>query len=106
MIGINIIKKRLTEHLCSVKIIQTWLLFRTVKEEELIKTLGQVIARLRREANMTQFDLASNIGIEESALRRVEIGKTNPTTKTLYLISRGLGVTISQLFEFENKPTD
>lgn len=73
-----------------------------MEEKELIKKLGQSIAKLRREANMTQLDLAANIGIEESALRRVEIGKTNPTTKTLYKISRGLGVTISELFSFES----
>lgn len=77
-----------------------------MEEKELIQKLGQTIAKLRKEAKMTQFDLATNIGIEESALRRVEIGKTNPTTRTLYLISRGLNVTISKLFEFENHQTD
>lgn len=74
-----------------------------MEEKELIQKLGQTIAKLRKEAKMTQFDLATNIGIEESALRRVEIGGTNPTTKTLFKISRELNVTISELFEFERQ---
>ena len=38
---------------------------------------------------MTQLELASKIGIDDSSLRRIESGKTNPTLKTIYRILLG-----------------
>jgi transcriptional regulator with XRE-family HTH domain len=43
--------------------------------------------------------MASRMEIEDSALRRIESGRTNPTLKTLLLISEALGVNISYLLE-------
>jgi transcriptional regulator with XRE-family HTH domain len=38
--------------------------------------------------------------MEESAVRRIELGKTNPTFKTLLLISKGLEISLKELVDF------
>lgn len=72
-----------------------------LSEEELIKKLGQRIVLIREQQGLRQIDLAIKIGIEDSALRRIESGRTNPTTKTIHKISIELNVDIKELFDFE-----
>lgn len=49
---------------------------------------------------MKQIDLAIKVNIEDSALRRIESGRTNPTIKTLLRITEGLDIKFIALFEF------
>lgn len=69
------------------------------EENEFIKKLGKRIVALRKEKNMKQIDLAIKINIEDSALRRIESGRTNPTIKTLLGIANGLDVDLRELFD-------
>lgn len=66
-----------------------------------IKKVGDRIVQLREERGLKQIDLAVQLDMEDSALRRIEKGRTNPTIKTLYLISKELGLTVSELLNFE-----
>ena len=70
-------------------------------ESELLINIGKRIVQLREQKGLKQIDLASQMNIEDSALRRIESGRTNPTTKTLYKISKVLDVDIKELFRFE-----
>ena len=72
----------------------------TKKEQEFVDKLGKRIVELRKEANMKQIELATRINIEDSALRRIESGRTNPTVKTLLEIAAGLDIDIRELFNF------
>ena len=73
-------------------------------ENEVLAQLGERIIELRKEKGLKQIELAIKLGIEDSALRRIESGRTNPTTKTLLAVARELDVTIIDLFSFiENK---
>lgn len=49
---------------------------------------------------MTQLELASKIGIEDSSLRRIESGKTNPTLKTIYRIASAFEIEVEEIFSF------
>lgn len=69
----------------------------TPDEKEFILKLGKRIVALRKEKNIKQIDLATKINIEDSALRRIESGRTNPTLKTLLRIAEGLDVSIITL---------
>lgn len=69
-------------------------------EEEFLKLLGQRIVALRKEKGLKQIDLSVKLNIEDAALRRIESGRTNPTTKTLYKIALALEVEMSDLFDF------
>ncbi|MCP4181175.1 MAG: helix-turn-helix transcriptional regulator [bacterium] len=73
-------------------------------EKEYIKKIGKRIVQLREGQNMKQIELATAVNIEDSALRRIESGRTNPTVKTLLRIAVGLGVNVRDLFEdFSNE---
>jgi transcriptional regulator with XRE-family HTH domain len=72
----------------------------TKEEKTFIKNLGGRIVALRKEKKLKQIDLAIKINIEDSALRRIESGRTNPTLKTLLRIAEGLEIDFKILFEF------
>ena len=67
------------------------------REEDYINRLGKRIIQLRKEKNIKQIDLASLLNIEDSALRRIESGRTNPTIKTLLRIADALELAIEDL---------
>tara|TARA_B110000208_G_scaffold8674_1_gene11181 strand:+ start:171 stop:341 length:171 start_codon:yes stop_codon:yes gene_type:complete len=54
---------------------------------------------LRKRFKLTQASLASSAGMEESALQRIEAGRTNPTIKTLYKVANALNIELKVLFE-------
>lgn len=68
-----------------------------MEEAEFIKIIGDNIVSRRNELGIKQIDLATTVGIEDSALRRIEKGKTNPTAKTLLKIATALNVEVSDL---------
>ena len=68
------------------------------KEKAYIVLLGKRIVELRKERNMMQIELATMLNIEDSALRRIESGRTNPTLKTLLRIAEALDVALIDLF--------
>lgn len=63
----------------------------------LSKTVGENIVRLRMSKNLRQIDLATLLNIEDSSLRRIESGRTNPTLKTLCKIAKALDVKVQEL---------
>lgn len=65
----------------------------------LIVELGLRIAALRKERQLTQAELSDLLDMEESALRRIELGDTNPTFKTLIRIARGLEISLKELLD-------
>ena len=68
-----------------------------MEEQEYITWVGKNIKKIRIEKGIKQIDLALKIGIEDSSLRRIEAGKTNPTIKTLYRIAKALEIPIERL---------
>lgn len=68
-------------------------------DDFLIVELGKRISFLRREKSLTQAQLSDLVEMEESALRRIELGGTNPTFKTLLRLSKGLEVTLKELLD-------
>ena len=62
------------------------------REKAYVVLLGKRIVQLRKERGMLQVELAALLNIEDSALRRIESGRTNPTIKTLIRIADALDV--------------
>ena len=71
-------------------------------KEELQKKIGERIVQLREDRGLKQIDLANKLEIEDSALRRIESGRTNCTIWTLYRISQALEVSVPELFSFSS----
>jgi len=69
-------------------------------DEEVYALIGKKIVELRESRGLRQIDLANLANIEDSALRRIEAGKTNPTTKSLLNIAQVLDVHVKELFQF------
>ena len=67
--------------------------------EKLYITIGQKIRNERKAQEMTLEDLSNEAKIDWSFLARIETGKTISSVKTLYTISKVLGISLSQLFD-------
>ena len=68
-----------------------------MSEQEVLKSLGTRIKKIRQEKNMSQQDLAMACDFEIASMSRIESGKANPTINTLNKISIALNVHISLL---------
>ena len=55
---------------------------------------GKIIEEARKNAKMTQAELAEKIGTNKSYISRVETGKTEPKVSTFYRIASALGLNI------------
>lgn len=59
--------------------------------------LGARIRALRTEKKLSQKQLAEKAGISNTYLSDIEIGRTNPSLKTLLKIAEALSVEAAQL---------
>ena len=55
---------------------------------------GQIIEQARKNAHITQEELAAGIGTNKSYISRVETGRTEPKVSTFYRIIAALGLTV------------
>ena len=61
------------------------------------KKIGNFIANLRKEKNLTQKELADKLNIKDKAVSRWETGKNMPDISILEMLAKELGVTINEL---------
>ena len=64
-----------------------------------VQLVGPKIRQLRKERKLTQTDLASRIGIQQSDLSRMEKGEYRVSLDTLFKILAEFNVSISEFFE-------
>ena len=62
-------------------------------------TIGTNIRRYRKAKNMTQKDLGRYIGISNTYLSDLEVGRTNPSIKTLKRIAKALEISYINLLQ-------
>ncbi len=72
----------------------------TLKEKKYVKKLGAKIIALRKEAGIKQKELSDLLDMDDGSLRRIESGRTNPTTTTLLKIADALNIQMKDLFDF------
>ena len=58
----------------------------------LAESVGAELARARREAGLTQIELAARSGVQQAAISRVERGVGNPTLALVEALASCLGV--------------
>lgn len=61
--------------------------------------LGSRLRELRKQKGMKQKDLALMAGISGSYLSDIEVGRTDPSVKTLFKLSEALGITMEEIFK-------
>lgn len=70
-------------------------------DEKGIIAFASQLKRVRALKNMTQEELSNISGLALSQVARIETARTNPTLSTIFSISRALGVSIRDLFDFD-----
>lgn len=74
------------------------------------KLIGEQIARLRKERELTQSQLAELVDVSTETISRLERGVSIPSLKTLEKISKSLHANLKDLFDLErpkkHKTTD
>jgi transcriptional regulator with XRE-family HTH domain len=63
------------------------------------RELGQAIRDARREAGLTQEQLAERANLHWTYLSEIETGRKNPSVAVLRRVAAGLGVRLSTLIE-------
>jgi DNA-binding XRE family transcriptional regulator len=56
---------------------------------------GQILEQARKDAGMTQSELADKVGSNKSYISRIETGRTEPRVSTFYRIAAALGLSVS-----------
>lgn len=74
-----------------------------VKDKKFIKSFGANLKKLRKEANLSQENLANDADIPLSQIGRIERGEINTTISTIYALSKALKVNPEDLFKFRIK---
>ncbi len=58
---------------------------------------------LRAERQWSQGELSQKLGVSRQAVNAIETEKHDPSLELAFRLSRLFGVSIEQIFEFENK---
>jgi putative transcriptional regulator len=59
------------------------------------------VKELRTAAGLRQEDLAVNVEVSRQTIISIESGRYNPSLELAWRLSKALGVTIEDLFDFE-----
>ena len=70
-----------------------------MNEITFLKFIGENIVRIRKEKGLSQVELANRMGMEDSALRRIEKGRVNSSVKILKKIADELEIDIIEFFK-------
>jgi len=71
---------------------------------DLARRLADALRQLRKEADPTQTQMASRLGISQPTLNQLEAASQNSTLKTLDRLCRALRCDVGDLFEGRVKP--
>ncbi|WP_350205432.1 helix-turn-helix transcriptional regulator [Ekhidna sp.] len=69
------------------------------EEREFLIRLGKRIASLREQSGLSSAETARRLYMERSNYSRIETGNTNPTSLTLWNLSKVLGCSIDEFFK-------
>lgn len=69
-------------------------------------SLGQRVRDARLRAGFSLRGLARDVGISASMLSQIETGKSSPSVSTLYAITSALGISIQDVFDVAEQPSE
>jgi CheY-like chemotaxis protein len=76
-----------------------------MSEAALRESLGAAIRERRKGLGLTLAQMAQRTGVSLGYLSQIELGKNSASIETLYRISLGLGIKMSELFQTVQTPT-
>jgi transcriptional regulator with XRE-family HTH domain len=72
-----------------------------IRDEELLKRIGNKISHSRKMQNLTQSQLAYEANLPSMQISRIERGVVNSSISTLSAIAKALDISLKELFDFE-----
>ena len=75
-----------------------------MSEDALRKTLGAAIRERRKALGLTLAQMAQRTDVSLGYLSQIELGKNSASIETLYRITLGLGIKMSELFQTIQQP--
>ena len=66
----------------------------------LTERFGNQVKKLRKKQGISQLVLSQKSGLDLTTINEIENGNREPMLKTVWRISRALGVSLSQMFDF------
>ena len=69
--------------------------------ESLQKRFGKLLAAHRRNADLTQADLAERAGLSVDMITKLETGTASPSFRTIAALASDLGIDAAELFTSE-----
>jgi transcriptional regulator with XRE-family HTH domain len=72
-----------------------------IRDENLIKSIGERIRSLRIDKNMSMENLARIADMEYKQLSKVELGQTDASISTLSALCNALGISLKELMDAE-----
>ena len=66
--------------------------------ENILKSIGRTIRKVRESQGLTQAELAISIGLNRNYIGMIERGERNPSFLSLYKVISGLKMTVPQFF--------
>jgi CheY-like chemotaxis protein len=76
-----------------------------MSETALRESLGAIIRERRKALGLTLAQMAQRTGVSLGYLSQIELGKNSASIETLYRISLGLGIKMSELFHSVQAPS-
>ena len=70
------------------------------------KTLGMMIASLRKENGMTQFELAEKMGVTDKAVSKWERDISCPDVNTIPKLAEVFGISVDELMQIKAESQD
>lgn len=64
-------------------------------------TIGRIIKKHRKQLNLTQIELAEQIGVDPKYISRIETGVSSPSLNTIEKIFKILNINAENLFDTE-----
>lgn len=71
-----------------------------IKKQNIQKTFGKHLKKLRQSKGLTQLDLSCRINKDQQSLQRVESGNVNPSLFYLLELAEGLNIKLPELLDF------
>ncbi len=68
---------------------------------KILKNFGETVRKKRRQAGLSQEELAEKLSIHRTYMSFIERGIRNPSLLMVFKISRALKIKLPELFEFD-----
>lgn len=68
---------------------------------KILENFGEMVRKKRKQAELSQEELAEKLGIHRTYMSFIERGIRNPSLVMVFKISRALKIKLPDLFEFD-----